>query len=116
MKTALIGLVIASVALSLGGCASTASHSPVAGASPVVQEHDAQLVADVREQMAQEGSPAAIRVSASQGKVELQGTVAGPEEARKAVRSALAVDGVRGVVNDLKVGEPLVTAAVSTTD
>ncbi len=46
---------------------------------------------------------AEIDVRTAQGKVQLRGTVEDAESARKAVKGALAIDGVRGVVNDLDV-------------
>lgn len=116
MKTVIAGLVVAACTVALVGCASSGARNASApAASPVVQEHDAQLVSEVRDQIAQSTAPATIDVTAAQGKIELRGTVADADEARRAVKSALAVDGVRGVVNDLKVGEP-VTAAVSSTN
>lgn len=115
MKTALIGLVIASV--SMVGCASSGPKpaATVAPAAAVVSQKDAALVGEVRDQISQNIAPATIDVTVAQGKIELHGTVADADEARKAVKTALAVEGVRGVVNDLDIGTP-VTAAVSPTD
>lgn len=113
MKTALVGLVIASA--SLLGCASAPPQAASAPQTvPVVNQHDQQLVSEVRDQLAQQVGPETVSVTAAQGKIALRGTVADADEARRAVKSALAVEGVRGVVNDLKVGEP--TGAVSARD
>jgi osmotically-inducible protein OsmY len=64
----------------------------------------------VRSQLARELPTAAVDVTTAQGKVELRGTVTDAEEARRAVKGALAVEGVRGVLNELTV-EPGATEA-----
>jgi osmotically-inducible protein OsmY len=57
----------------------------------------------VREQIARDVPDSRIDVATEQGKVALSGTVDDAEAARKAVKNALAVEGVRGVVNELQV-------------
>jgi osmotically-inducible protein OsmY len=72
---------------------------PTAASSP----QDSAIARNVRDQLATEVPTAGIDVKAAQGKVELSGTVEDADAARRAVKGALAVDGVRGVVNDLDV-------------
>jgi Flp pilus assembly secretin CpaC len=72
---------------------------PVAAESP----EDVAITQNVRMQLSRDLPLAEIDVRTAQGKVELRGTVEDTESARKAVKVALAIDGVRGVVNQLDV-------------
>jgi osmotically-inducible protein OsmY len=104
----------------LAGCGSTphtaAAHAQavppvIASSAPV----DDTITAMIREQIARELPMAAIEVSTAQGKVQLRGTVADTEAARRAVKGALGVEGVRGVVNNLTIspesGQPAALSA-----
>ena len=75
------------------------AEAPVAAPAP----EDGAITQNVRSQLARDIPLAEIEVTTAQGKVQLSGTVDDSEEARRAVKGALAVDGVRGVVNDLDV-------------
>lgn len=66
---------------------------------------DEAISQNVRMQLAREVPLAEIDVHTAQGKVQLSGTVEDTEAARKAVKGALATEGVRGVVNDLDVSK-----------
>ena len=91
---------------SLGGSRNSAAGQRIAAApAPAVvpAPQDATITEGVRSQLAREVPLADIDVHTAQGKVELHGTVADAEDARRAVKGALSIEGVRGVVNDLDV-------------
>jgi osmotically-inducible protein OsmY len=128
IRVALLGALAGACLAACGSAppapATRSSTPPVpAAALPEVQnskqktEDDSTITRNVREQLARELPTAALDVSTAQGKVELRGTVTDAEEARRAVKGALAVEGVRGVLNELTVGpgaaeaEPKVRAA-----
>lgn len=110
-------LLTASAAVILAGCASAPAPEAVESLSM-----DAALTEQVRSEVRQAVPAASIDVRSSQGKVALSGPVPDAETARQAVRSALAVEGVRGVVNEMQIsgdgesggvtqaGEPLAAA------
>jgi hypothetical protein len=116
MHSLTAGLVRSSLALlataALAACSSLPT-TPAAGPGKRLAEaapattpapQDAAITQNVRSQLAREMPLAAgIDVQTDQGKVALSGTVENAEEARRAVKGALAVEGVRGVVNDLDV-------------
>jgi osmotically-inducible protein OsmY len=112
-RTACLPMTLAAVvlAVSLAGCSHlppappiTASTPAPTAATPVAPgAQDVQISETVREHIAREAPEADIAVATAQGKVALTGTVENAEMARRAVKGALAVDGVHSVVNDLKV-------------
>jgi Flp pilus assembly secretin CpaC len=77
------------------------AQAPVTAPAP----QDEAITQNVRSQLSREVPLADIGVSTAQGKVQLTGTVDDSEQARRAVKGALAIDGVRGVVNDLDVAK-----------
>lgn len=91
------------------GCASSPGAAPRVAPDPVAQSlansrtNDGAITRDVQQKLARTVPSGEIAVSTSQGKVELSGQVSDADEARRAVKNALAVEGVRGVVNDLDV-------------
>lgn len=95
-----VSITIMTVGAVLAGCASAPPPASVQTLSM-----DTALAAQVREQMATVGPVSGIDVRSDQGKVELRGSVADAGEARRAVKMALAVEGVRGVVNELEIAE-----------
>jgi osmotically-inducible protein OsmY len=105
----------------LWGCASSQASGDVAArapdtvvrTAPVSRSEDSAISQSIREKLAEELPGAAIEVATDHGKVALTGTVADSEAARKAIKGALAVEGVRGVVNDLDV-EPGAAGASAT--
>jgi hyperosmotically inducible protein len=85
--------------LALGACSSTRS----AGS----QLDDATITASVKAKLAADGdvNPFNIDVDTNEGVVTLQGRVAKEEARSKAERLAQETDGVRRVVNLVKVGD-----------
>jgi len=103
------GLTLIALA-ALAGCSSIPeAPAPAPGkrlaqaAATAPAPQDETITQNVRSQIAREVPLAAIDVHTEQGKVELRGTVEDSEAARKAVKGALATEGVRGVVNELDV-------------
>lgn len=101
-------LCVTAIAAAFAGC-STLRSAPVAdghgiaSSTPASLPQDSALAQNVRDQLARDLPLSEIDVKTAQGKVELTGTVEDADAARRAVKGALAVEGVRGVVNDLKV-------------
>lgn len=87
------------IALALGACSSTKS----AG----TQVDDAAITASVKAKMAADGdiNPFNIDVDTNEGVVTLQGRVAKEEARTKAERLARETDGVKRVINLVKVGD-----------
>ncbi len=106
----------------LWGCASSpaSTRAPAVAPDPVAQNlaatrtEDSAITQNIREKLAEEVPGAAIQVATAQGKVALTGTVGDPDAARRAVKGALSVDGVRGVVNDLDVAPGAAAPATTT--
>ncbi len=102
----------------MAGCASSPAAAPRVAPDPVAQNladrrtDDSTITRDVQQKLASSVPAGDIAVSTSQGKVELSGHVSDADAARRAVKDALAVDGVRGVVNDLNV-EPEASTTVA---
>ena len=71
-----------------------------------MEETDAAITAEVRERLDDQLGGAAIRVETEGGFVTLRGTVASAEVREKAVSVTRGVDGVSGVRNALRVGQP----------
>lgn len=86
-----------------GNRAAVVGESLPAPAPVVPAPQDEAISQNVRVQLAHDVPLAEIDVRTAQGKVKLRGTVDDAESARKAVKGALAIEGVRGVVNDLDV-------------
>jgi osmotically-inducible protein OsmY len=87
------------IALALGACSSTKS--------PGTQVDDAAITAAVKAKLAADGdiNPFNIDVDTNEGVVTLQGRVAKAEARTKAERLARETDGVRRVINLVKVGD-----------
>ena len=88
---------------SLPGAHSAAGESVTIPATAAAPPMDNDITQSVRTNLARELPLAEISVQTAQGKVQLRGTVEDTDAARRAVKGALAVEGVRGVVNDLNV-------------
>lgn len=90
---------VLALALALGACSSTRS--------PGRQVDDAAITAAVKAKLAADGdiNPFNIDVDTNEGEVTLQGRVEKGEARRKAGRHARETDGVRRVINLIKVGD-----------
>jgi osmotically-inducible protein OsmY len=90
---------VLALALALGACSSTRS----AGR----QVDDAAITAAVKAKLTADGdiNPFNIDVDTNEGEVTLQGRVEKAEARRKAARHARETDGVRRVINLIKVGD-----------
>ena len=87
------------LALALGACSSTKT--------PGTQVDDAAITAKVKAKLAADGdiNPFNIDVDTNEGVVTLQGRVAKEEARTKAEQLARDTDGVRRVINLVKVGD-----------
>lgn len=115
-RKSLLIVPVALLGLALGGCGTappTVDNNVQSVVPSATEAQDSEITETVRAQLAREVPQEDIAVTTAQGKVALSGTVDDTDAARRAVRGALAVDGVRGVRNDLKV-EPDAEAAPST--
>ncbi len=80
-------------------CCATSQKNPARG------DFDEALQAAVEEALAADGQldDAAIAVTVVDGIVDLSGTVGSTDQVRRALRRAGEIDGVRGIVNRLRV-------------
>ena len=95
-------LLVVPLAILLGGCAG-------GGAEPSPRaEADARLAVRVKAALLEAGAvdAAAVRVSARDGTVRLDGIVESEDERRRALRAARAVPGVVRAVDGLSVRPP----------
>lgn len=98
------GLALAAL-LATGVAAGTAACSSTVPAK--VQLSDAEITAKVKSKLAADPQVAAhnIDVDTNEGIVTLSGRVEDPAQKQEAEKLARATDGVRGVINNLKVGD-----------
>jgi len=98
LRITVVGLALV-IALGLAACSSTRT----AG----TQVDDAAITAAVKAKLAADGdiNPFNIDVDTNEGVVTLQGRVAKEEARTKAERHARETDGVRRVINLIKVGD-----------
>lgn len=99
LRFQVICVVLVMVAMGLGACSSTRT----AG----TQVDDAGITAKVKAKLAADGdiNPFNIDVDTNEGVVTLQGRVAKEEARTKAEQLARDTDGVRRVINLVKVGD-----------
>jgi Flp pilus assembly secretin CpaC len=105
-RKSLLILPAALIGLALAGCGTappTVDNNVQSVVPGATSAQDTEITETVRAELAREVPQADIEVTTAQGKVALSGTVEDSDAARRAVRGALAVEGVRGVRNDLTV-------------
>jgi hyperosmotically inducible periplasmic protein len=98
-----IGARLAAVAAVLVAAAACSSTKPVS-----MQIDDAAIKTEVIAKLSTNGetNPFRLDVQVSEGVVHLAGTVDNDHERGLAEREAKSVDGVRQVINDIRVGDP----------
>jgi osmotically-inducible protein OsmY len=104
-RVAALVLAAASLALSTG-CMSTRTAGE--------QMDDAAIQSEIKAQLAADGdtNPFEIEVDSNEGVVRLSGSVENAGDRDKAVQIAQGVEGVRRVINEIKIGDPTVSEVI----